>query len=302
MRTKLYHPAELTAVLQSADSSCIPTKESLRDYVVRELTRGHIFYVPCPVDEPIHQSDRVTLRVSSVLSRFNREKVSVCVGAGLYNTELEAAMKGRKVGESGAVVVKGESVSFDILHVERPCRPVPTDEMAQGMELDGITTVAQFSAYILKQKQDEWIKRRSAQLLDQVILRSGLSAVDPQDIRDAMDLAYGSMRNRFLHSGTDLDELSSEEWSRTIYSPKSSSFMEKYNPEMAKLAAAPDKQAYYDLLRPEAERSIQCALVLCALLGKADERAYDPTIRLHAEAPLIEEFTEKIRTFFIKKG
>ncbi|HEX3017292.1 MAG TPA: hypothetical protein VHP31_05490 [Caproicibacter sp.] len=302
MRTKLYRSADLNAILRSVDPSCIPTEESLRGYVRNELTRGCAFYTSCAAEEPIRHGDKATIRVSSALAKFNREKVPVSVGTGLYYADLEAALIGLKAGESGTITVKGETVSFTVLGVEQPCRPDPTDEMVLAQDIEGVTTVAQFSAYVLKQKREEYLKTLVEQLLDQMILQSDFSAIDPQDVKEATDLRYTVMRERFLHSGTDLDALTSEEWSQTIYAPKVFVYMEKYNQEMGKLAAAPNKQAYYELLRPEVERSIQYSLVLCAVLLKTDTEAYDPTKQLHADKPLIEEFIRMVQAQLFVKG
>lgn len=302
MRTKLIHLADMDTIMGAAELSCVPTEKSVNEAVKTELTRGRVFYVSCDNGEPVGRGDRVTLRVSSSLPKFNREEVKLSVGSGLYHSDLEEKLTGMKVGGSGEITIKGEPVAFTVLRSERRQCPELTDEMARSQGIEGVETLAQYEAYMMDKAREQCAAALARSLLEQAVARSEFSDIHPADIQAASDLQYKKMRDRFLQTGTDLDALSPEEWERDLYAPKAAPYMAKYSPDNAKLASVPNKRAYYDLIRPESIQAIQYALVLCAVLRKADAEAYDPTVRLAAEAPLVAEFTEQVRKRFVEKG
>lgn len=294
MKTKLICLADQEAILQEIDRSAIPKMQDVEALAVRQLTEGRISFAEEESKKPVCGGNRVTIRISSNLPKYNREKVTMMVGKGLYDSVVETQLLGMKVGESGQATVKGEPACFTVLKIERMVIPEPTDEMAQAKGIEGIQTVEQYKAYILSEKQDQVIRTIVDQLLTRLTAASQFS-LDEDDVENAVRLQYEVVRSRFLQGGSDLDTMPDEEWKQNFYSPEKKSYYEQIYPFFAKLCLSENRQAYLDVLTPDAVKSIQRAVVLCQILEKKDADAFDPTLKADAELALIEEYFTVIK-------
>lgn len=293
MKTKLIRIASQEALLAEIDRSVIPTAQDVEARARKQLTEGRLYFGPAEDGKPADKGSRVTLRISSSLPKYNREKVALVVGKGIYNPAIEAELVGMRAGESGETTVQGEPVSYTLLKIERLVCPEPTDEMARGKGIDGVYTVEQYKTYILDQERRAVIRAIADSLLTRLI-ESSEFAMDAADIRNAVRMQYGKLRDRFMQSGTDLDALPDEEWKQTFYHPEQKENYEIIYPFLAKACLSENRQAYLNILEPDAVRSIQRAAVLCPILGKENAEEFDPTLKADAEQALVEAYYEMI--------
>lgn len=91
--------------------------------------------------EQVEKGDFATICCKSEEKKFNKEKVTLKVGRGLYNKELEAAVIGMKTGEVKDIMVGELPVTVEILKVERMELPELSDENVAKWGIEGAATV-----------------------------------------------------------------------------------------------------------------------------------------------------------------
>ena len=135
----------------------LPSEEELVDLAHKAITRGQLVLTPLTDNTPSAVGDTAVLRVSSSIARYNKERVTVTLGRGLYNRGLEEELTGHFCGDTVRVDIQGEPVTATILELRRKQLPEPTDEMVQALQTktaDGrqIETVREYEEYIRQEK------------------------------------------------------------------------------------------------------------------------------------------------------
>ena len=166
----------------------LPSKEELREIARKGLVKDRLVLTVLAEGESVRQGDTVALRTVSELPKFNKEKVTVNIGRGLYDRDLEAALEGRKAGESCEVTVKGKTVTATVLEISRKSAPEPTDEMAAALcqkDMDGnpVRTVAEYEAYVERQKTMEALSTVNYYVMEEIMKAYPMSEYDEEDIR-----------------------------------------------------------------------------------------------------------------------
>lgn len=282
MKTKLYKLADVQPILCEVDKFRIPSVEDIEKKILKTLTIGFTNYVPLAKGDPICYGDKVMIRITSVLPKFNKEKISITVGSRLYDETIEDTLVGMYIGETSTVITNGESAMFTIISANRISYPELTDEMVKNQNIDGIYTVEEYSDYVLGIEQRAVVGDIVDEIVEQLIGCSEVSSIDWDDISMSLQMFYESIRQHYLLIHVDVDELPSEDW------PKVFGVQNK-------------SELFKGMLFYGAEKVIPICLIYCALLGKPCEGEYDPTINGHAEAILRKELVEKYLRIFIEE-
>lgn len=281
MKTKLYRLADVQHILCAVDKSRIPSAADIEPKVIKTLTIGLTAYVPLAIGVPICIGDKVTLRIKSTLSRFNKEKISITVGSGLYDETIEEKLVGMCVGETATVTARGENAVFTVLSANRISYPELNDEMALNQKIDGIHTVGQYRDHVLGMEQRSVVGEITDEIVEQLIGCSEMSPIDSEDISMSLQAFYGSIRQHYLRIHVDVDQLPAEDW------PKVFGVQNK-------------EELFKGMLSYGAEKVMPICLISCALLEKPCEGDYDPTINGQADAILKKELVEKYLRIFTK--
>lgn len=122
-------PAQMRA-LAPTDEERKAEQETLQQ-AITALLQSHMELVAA---QSVEAGSIVYLSVVSNLPRFNRVKVPVTVGLGLYNSDLEAAILGKNVDETFSLTIDGSQVKGTILSVQT--RKVPADASALVFDAD----------------------------------------------------------------------------------------------------------------------------------------------------------------------
>lgn len=135
----------------------LPTEKELMELAHKAITREQLVLLPLPQGEPAIRGDTATIKVASNMPRYNKEKVTVTLGRGLYNKELEEELISHRVGDAISVSIQGEPVTAGILELKRKQVPEPTDEMVMALQAktdDGkpISTVKEYEDFIRQEK------------------------------------------------------------------------------------------------------------------------------------------------------
>lgn len=99
--------------------------------------------------------DIAVCRLVSDCPRFNREAVRFTAGSGLFHRQLEAQAIGMTVGQTCEVALPEGTVTMTLTQVTRRIEPPLTDALVEKMGLDGVHTVAQYTAYLIAQQKEE---------------------------------------------------------------------------------------------------------------------------------------------------
>lgn len=124
------------------------TYETDKNFIEKEITRikkkNKISY---EVQE-VTKGDIVICSLKSSISKFNKENISINVGLGLYDRQVEDALIGMEKGESKILLLDNESINIDILNISRSRIPELTDEMVEKEEINSVSTVESLINYL----------------------------------------------------------------------------------------------------------------------------------------------------------
>ena len=285
MKTKLYTLPDWKKTLQETGWEDAPKDKDIENAVIQELSRGKVFFAEDTSGSPVKNGDRVTLKIKSALPKYNKEKVVINVGSGLFDKKLEELLCGMKTGGCGELIVKGEKVAFTILKTEKKQYPVLTDELVREQKLEGIKTLAEYRSYLEKKIKSEYAVKLINRLLERLESEARMDEPDEDDIIKVIDLEYEPLRKRF-----SLDDMSGKEWKENFGKQELKVFYEQIYPDIAKLFGTTGKESYYESRNETAKQTIRSCLILNEIL-KADE---DPTINPDAEQVLMKDMADCI--------
>ena len=197
----------------------LPTEEELKELARKSIVREQLVLAPLPDGTLAEVGDTAVLKTESALAKFNKPSVTVTLGRGLYNKELEAALIGKKVGETVSVTVNGEPVAACVLGLKRKQVPEPSDEMVHGLavkDLRGnpIETVAAYEAHIREQKTLETLANINYYVMEEILKDYPVEQFDEDDIRILGELEAASFQKLFLEKeGIDLTKEVPADWS-----------------------------------------------------------------------------------------
>lgn len=196
----------------------IPAEAELLELARKAIVREQLVLVPLPEGTPAAQGDTAVLQTVSALPKFNKERVTVSLGRGLYNKELELALIGRQVGEQLRLTVQDCPVEVRLLELKRKQAPEPTDEMVAALEqkdLQGnpLLTVAAYRDYIRKTKTEEALANINYYTMEKILADYPISDYDEEDIRILGELEAEKFKALFLEKeGIDLTKQVPRDW------------------------------------------------------------------------------------------
>lgn len=284
MKTKLISVPDWNSKLHEIGWNDAPTTADIESRVVKELTRGRVTFVDAD-SSPIENGFRVTLHTESALPKFNKEKVTVTVGSGLYDRTVEDRLLDMRVGDSAQVTVKDKPVSFTVQKAEKKQIPGLTDEMVRELSIEGVDTLSAYRAYIARKIKTAYASKLLEQLLEQLTQASVFSGTEEADIEKVIDLEYSPLNARF-----GLDRLTPEEWKNDLGRTELKAYYEQIYPDVAIVFGTTGKDSFYEVRREPAIRTIRECLIMNACLGSD----VDPTEEPNAKKTLTEAFTNRI--------
>ncbi|MBR4906220.1 MAG: hypothetical protein IKZ44_05130 [Clostridia bacterium] len=284
MKTKLHSVPDWNQTMREIGWNDAPTAADVEKRIEKELTRGRVTFIDAG-NAPIGNGFRVTLRIVSKLPKFNREKVALTVGSGLYDRTVEDRLLGMRVGESAAVTVKDEPVRFTVLNAEKKHVPVLTDEMVKELSVEDAEDLPAYRTYTERKLRTEYAANLCRRVLDRLKAEANMEPPSEEDVVSVIDLEYEPLRVRF-----SLDTLSLEEWKNDLGREEMRAFYEQIYPDVAILFGTTSKESFYASRRDAAKETIRDCLILRAVLH--DET--DPTMEPKAAEKLLSIMTERV--------
>ena len=102
----------------------------------------------------VEDGDMVELSCDSETPKFNKKKIIVMVGKGLFSKEFEEKLVGKKLGVPFTVTADGAEVHGLVEKITRLVLPALTDENVAGFGMEGIATVDDLKAYCVDKQID----------------------------------------------------------------------------------------------------------------------------------------------------
>ena len=143
----------------------------------------------------IEKGDIVGIKIASEDSFLASECERLSVGKGFFSKEIEAALIGKKKGDTFATEADGAQASITVLWVKRRVVPKFTDAMAAAMNVEDVTNVQEYTDYVTRELVDEDKEKKQNAIWNMVskkLLEESSFDVDEQEV-DAQykkDLAY----------------------------------------------------------------------------------------------------------------
>lgn len=107
--------------------------------------------------EHLEVGDTAVLRCQSSLPRFAKESVTVPVGKGLFDKELEKQLVGMAVGETRTFFTGDTQVEVTLLSASRVQLPALTDKAIGALGVEEVQSVAQLRTLCLKKQVEGFL-------------------------------------------------------------------------------------------------------------------------------------------------
>lgn len=196
----------------------LPSEEELIALAHKAIVREQLVLAPLPEAAPAAAGDTAVLRVSGAAPRYNKERVTVTLGRGLYNRRLEEALTGCRRGDTLSVDIDGGPVTATILELRRRQAPEPTDEMVQALQAstaDGrqLRTVREYEDYIRQEKTMSMLAEVNYYVTSMILEALPPMDCDEEDIRVLGELERDYFVKLFLETEhIDIREGIPEAW------------------------------------------------------------------------------------------
>lgn len=268
MKSYAKNQIDLARELETLDISVVPGKQEIEEAVRNRLTKGLTTLADLLAADALQKNDAVVLRVESSLPRFNKERVTVNLGGGLYDKVLEAELLGKHVGDSGSVTTRDVEVKYTVLSARRRVVPTPTDEMAEAQGREGVHTVAEFTKSYGEEIQKYCVDRALFKFMDRLI-----ALADVQVAQEDLDVLAAQIRAKLLEACGG--EVVPEAY-KNFY----------------------EVETFEELVQKNCKnnaRQLHLSLTSCSALGVAPEGEYDPLIDTKASMELFALVEEKVK-------
>lgn len=252
MRSKLISLADCSILINRPIIESLPISE-ITNNVERDL---HSLCMQCKQTQAVRavsSGDTVLLKLVSPMPKFHRNGLYVCVGANLFDAELEASLVGKTAGSTYDLCIDGQSVTVTVEKCLHTVIPEPSDEIIAQLELEGITTLEQYRLYTAQQHKamyrEYYLEYLASEYAEQWFDASTWE-IDPNELET------------FFAAAKRQHELECE--------AHNSYFLENYPGQLN------------EMLQNDALRYLQALLALCQLFGD-DPKELEPDLE-HAYA------------------
>ncbi len=267
-------------LLQEDAIHSIPTDAELKELARKSIVREQLVLSPLPAQEAAQEGDTAVLKTVSPLPKFSKERVTVTLGRGLYNRDLETALIGRKLGDSIQLTVQENPVNVTILELKRKQAPEPNDEMVVQLQVKDqkgnlITNVADYEAHIHNEKIMTTLATVNFYVLGAILKDYPMTDYDEEDIRILGQLEKEALSNMLREQGIDPETQVPKDWEENMGIHSMNEFIEK-------------RREWYQM-------KIQQSYVMLNILGLSCEGKSDPLDHYEVMSELQLQVFEKIR-------
>lgn len=259
----------------------IPSDQELEELALQGIVKDRLQLQQLPGDTPAEEGDVAVVATASELPRYNKPKVTVTLGRGLYNKKLERALVGKRVGESCRVFIDETPVSATLLELRRKVVPQPTDEMVEQLHQTDlhnqpIHTVAEYKAYIKEQKITEVLSTVNYYVMTDIMQDYPITEFAESDLERLGELEADTFCKLFQEQeGIDLRKEVPASWQEDMGVHSLEEFIQA-------------RREWY-------QSKIQQCLILLNILGLPCEGKTDPLDHYEVLSELQDQMFQKIK-------
>lgn len=267
-----------------------PKEEELEELARRVLVKDHLVLASVPEGDMAQLGDTVTFRTESEFPKYNKERVTVSIGRGLYHKELERLAAGKKAGDTYQLMIEEKPVTVTILEVRRKQEPEElTDEMAAELQMkddqgNPITTVEKYMEYMKYQKRMECLANVNYYVMEKLLSDYPVPDCNPEDLDRLAELEREFFARIYREQeGIDVNALTKEQ-ANEMWGDQCDSF-----------------DGFIRLRYEWYRMKIQQCLVYRSILGLGEDPAYDCTDHYEVLSELQEKMFALLETRLTKK-
>ncbi|GGH50237.1 hypothetical protein GCM10008014_15200 [Paenibacillus silvae] len=156
----------------------------------------------------IEDGDSVVLDIKGDRDELNRNNLTLTIGLGLFDVEVEKQLIGMEKGETRSLKWKEqEDVVVEVKSVKRRSLAELTDNIISSLNIDGVNTVEEYKKSLLEEDLRE--KRLMAVTRDAIdyVLNNSKFNIAEQDISYLYDLTLKAYRNLANKEEMTLEEM-----------------------------------------------------------------------------------------------
>lgn len=155
--------------IDSLDVSLIPDEGQIDEIMKKSLTKSFLTLKTLSKEEKISKGDTVIFEIVSTITKFNKPKLMVVVGNGLYDKTVEENMIGMCTGDKKEISINDTLVTFTILEVKRKDVPEISIDMVKAQNVENVETIEQYREHLEKQLMDNTIFPMVGQMVENII-------------------------------------------------------------------------------------------------------------------------------------
>lgn len=218
MKTRYNGPhIDINSYLDKVDLNTVPTERDMEEELIKSLVKSHIVLKPLQDSDIILKGDTVVISTESALPKFNKPRVSLTIGRGLYSSEIEDCLKGKHIGDELTCTVKDLQVKVCILEAKRKFIPQATDDMVVEQGLEGVDTIEKYRPHFRKQYEDNVFGTIYGKMMEGIMKDVEIEEPYEEDLERLGKLEGDFFRDFFKkENGIILDELTPEEFKEQL--------------------------------------------------------------------------------------
>ena len=169
--------------------------------------------------QEVSEGDIVVCKITSNLSKFNKENINISIGSGLYDSTLEKALIGAKVGETKSIQVDGEEILALLKSVRHKVIPEISDEMVKSLGIEGVNTIEDYRNYLISVQKEEQINNISYELhkcIKEEMFKNSKFDLYEEDFKKICDLELERCAALAAKEGLDIKTMKEEDFNIRI--------------------------------------------------------------------------------------
>ena len=189
------------------------------DELETELRRVTLPYVRWEQVSELRNGDMALCRMESAISRFQKDRVKLMIGSGMFRPEIEQASVGMKPGDSKSVSLAEGEVRLTLLEASRKITPELTDGMISALGIDGVSSVESYRCWLRNKKRRQAALERCGDALDaliQKLIEGSEFVLWQEDWQTVVDFRINRSRVLFRQEGKEIETLKPEDFEGRI--------------------------------------------------------------------------------------
>lgn len=268
--------------IDSLDVSLIPDEGQIDEIMKKSLTKSFLTLKTLSKEEKISKGDTVIFEIVSTIPKFNKPKLMVVAGNGLYDKTVEENMIGMCTGDKKEISINDTLVTFTILEVKRKDVPEISIDMVKAQNIENVETIEQYREHLKKQLMDNTIFPMVGQMVENIMKDIPFDEPEEEEIKILGELEADFFRESFKKDkNIDLDTAKPEEIKEVLGTESLGDFINA-------------RSEWY------AMKAKQC-IIYSKLLGIECVDEYDPMLHYDVLSKLTIKFVEFVKSELLRR-